>query len=83
MGNMYYCGEGVEKDYDEAAKWYRTAAEQGDQEAWYKLGNMYYRGEGVKKDTAEAAKWYQKAAEQGHEEARRLLAFCRCPVYVQ
>ena len=57
-----------------------TAAEQGDQEAWYKLENMYYRGEGVKKDTAEAAKWYQKAAEQGHEEARRLLAFCRCPV---
>ena len=27
---MYYNGEGVQKDYAEAARWYKKAAEQGD-----------------------------------------------------
>ena len=30
---MYKNGEGVPKDYAEAAKWYRKAAKQGDADA--------------------------------------------------
>ncbi len=30
LGDMYYNGEGVQKDYAEAARWYKKAAEQGD-----------------------------------------------------
>lgn len=33
LGDMYREGEGVEKDYVEAEKWYRLAAEQGDDDA--------------------------------------------------
>jgi len=33
LGVMYYNGQGVPKDYAEAAKWYRKAAEQGLAEA--------------------------------------------------
>ena len=33
LGAMYYFGEGVEKDYAEAMKWYLLAAEQGHAEA--------------------------------------------------
>ena len=33
LGFMYYTGEGVAQDYQEAAKWFRKAAEQGDADA--------------------------------------------------
>jgi uncharacterized protein len=58
------------KDYAEAAKWYRKAADQGLKESQFNLGVMYDRGTGVAQDHAEAAKWYRKAAEQGLKEAQ-------------
>ncbi len=53
-------------DYNEAARLYRRAAEQGHAVGQLKLGSMYGNGEGVPQDDAEAAKWYRLAAEQGH-----------------
>src|SRR5512145_2545011 len=38
LGGMYVCGENVPRDYAEAAKWYRLAAEQGHSDARYNLG---------------------------------------------
>jgi len=65
LGFMYVTGKGVERDLNEAAKWFRKAAEQGHTKAQYNLGMMYVRGEGVERDFNEAAKWFTKAAEQG------------------
>ncbi len=65
-GLRYYEGVGVTKDYAEALKWYRKAANQGHSLAQYDIGSMYYNGEGVNKDVAEALNWYQKAADQGN-----------------
>jgi uncharacterized protein len=62
---MYLNGIGVLKDYAEALKWYRLAAEQGRASAQGNLGDMYLNGSGVLKDYAEALKWYRLAAEQG------------------
>ena len=73
LGVMYYNGEGVKKEYTEAARWFTKAAEQGDAEAQNRLGLMYYKGLGVKKDYAEAVRWYTKAAEQGHAYAQYYL----------
>ena len=70
---MYANGEGVARDYAEAVRWYRKAAEQGHAVAQNKLGVRYARGEGVARDYAEAVRWYRKAAEQGDVEARRAL----------
>jgi TPR repeat protein len=64
LGQMYYKGQGVTRNYAEAAKWFRKAAEQGLAEAQYNLGVMYREGEGVTRDYAEAAKLTRKAAEQ-------------------
>ncbi len=64
-GGMYHNGQGVPKDYQEAAKWYRQAAEQGDAEAQFNLGEMYHRGQGVPEDDGEAIRWYLLAADQG------------------
>jgi TPR repeat protein len=65
----YYKGEGVDKDYVEAAKWYHKAAEQGNVVAQGNLANCYHTGEGVNKDYVEAAKWNREAAANGHEMA--------------
>ena len=35
---MYYNGEGVPQDYQEAVSWFRLAAEQGDASAQFNLG---------------------------------------------
>ena len=51
LGYAYNMGTGVEKDYDEAVKWYRKAAEQGHAPGQSRLGKMYYLGYGVEKDS--------------------------------
>ena len=35
LGNCYYKGDGVEQNYEEAVKWYRNAAKQGDSYAQF------------------------------------------------
>ena len=70
IGWMYGHGDGVEKDYVEAAKWYRKSADQGYPPAQFFLGVMYEHGNGVRKDYAEAVKWYRKAADQGFDMAQ-------------
>ena len=58
------------RDYAEAVRWYRQAAEQGHAWAQLNLGVRYYRGEGVARDYAEALRWYRQAAEQGEASAQ-------------
>src|SRR5206468_794252 len=71
--NRYYYGEGVEKNYAEAVKWYRKAAEQNNAEAQFKLGVCYANGQGMEKDNAEAVKWWRKSAEQDYADAQSNL----------
>jgi TPR repeat protein len=82
----YEIGYGVPKDFKEAAKWYRKAAENTNEElrmpglpssseiAQWKLGELYLSGEGVAQDRAEAVKWFRKAAERGYLNAEEDLA---------
>jgi TPR repeat protein len=67
---MYDRGNGLTRDYREAARWFRLAAEQGDASAQVNLGVMYAHGRGVPHDDKEAAKWYRLAAEQGRASAQ-------------
>jgi TPR repeat protein len=70
-------GIGVEEDSQQAAAWYRKAAEQGNAQTQRYLGIRYATGDGVERDPNQAAKWFQKAARQdtwGHPaEARSHL----------
>ncbi|MDE2739450.1 MAG: type VI secretion system-associated protein TagO, partial [Paracoccaceae bacterium] len=72
---MYYHGKGVPRDYVEAAKWWRLAAEQGHAEAQARLGALDFDGENVPQDYSEAVNRYQLAAQQGQAEAQLLLGF--------
>jgi TPR repeat protein len=51
-------------------KWFRKAAEQGQEVAQNNLGVMYEHAEGVPKNETEALQWYRKAAEQGYAPAQ-------------
>ena len=76
LGICYGTGKGVEKDYVEAVKWFRKAAEQNFASAQGNLGISYAQGKGVEKDDVEAVKWYRKAAEQGFANAQFNLGLC-------
>lgn len=66
LGNWYYSGKNVKKDYEAALKYWALAAKQDYAEA---IGNMaicYQYGHGTKKDSVMAVKLYEKAIEKGN-----------------
>lgn len=65
MGELYSRGEGVPQDSEQAAQWWRKAAEQGMAYAQNELGVVLTDGIGVEADPLQALAWYRKAAEQG------------------
>ena len=69
-------GRGVQKDIDEAIKWYGKAEEQGNADAQYRLAEFYADGEAGEKDMTEALKLCRKAAAQGHDGAQLKLGRC-------
>lgn len=58
-----------EKNFAEAATWYRKAIEKGDRNAMRNLGVLYRDGTGVPKDPAQAMSWFRKAAGLGDVDA--------------
>ncbi len=76
LGFCYFNGKGVTRDYAEAAKWFRKAADQENAQAQFRLGFCYKIGQGVPQDSAEAAIWFQKSADQGYAKAQFLLGDC-------
>ncbi len=69
---MYDRERGVPRDYGEAAKGHRKAAEQGDVRAQFNLGHVYAyaKGECVPQDNVQALMWWNLAAAQDDNRAR-------------
>ncbi|MCG8512247.1 MAG: sel1 repeat family protein [Rhodospirillales bacterium] len=74
LGLIHHKGLGVQRNLEEAAKWYRMAAEQGNAAAQNNLGVLHRNGNGVRKDLREAFSWFWMAAMQGHPRAELNLA---------
>ena len=73
VAEFYMEGKGIEKNEEEALKWYRKAAEQGDADSEYAIGQYYeYDGNDIKL----AIEWYRKAAEQGYVDAQMKMKNC-------
>lgn len=64
----------AQKNYEEALRWYRYAAQEGSGYAQNALGNMYFFGEGVTVDYDRAVYWYRMAATQHNKDAEYNLA---------
>jgi TPR repeat protein len=73
LAGSYKEGNGVPRNYAEAANWYRLAATQGNDLAQLQLGVMYGNGKGVVQNYAEAVKWFRLASVQGHALAQHNL----------
>ena len=74
IGFAYECGRGVPEDHDQAAFWYRKAADQGNAEAQFCLAVMHKEGRGVPHDPDQAVSWFRRSADQGNIGAKAALA---------
>lgn len=75
LGEMYYNGRGVDKNYRLAMKWYKHAANYGNSNAQYNLGHMYYEGIGTTRDLTLAHKWYKASALHGDARGKVSLGY--------
>lgn len=66
-------GQGTPVNYEEAARLYRMAAEQGHPHAQLEMAALYFLGHGVEKNQEEGMRWLRMSADQGYERAIDLL----------
>lgn len=71
---MYYADAGVTKDYGEAVRWFRAAAQPGDPLAQDDLAVFYTEGIGVPVHYKQAAHWKDLSERQGYALAESGLA---------
>ena len=69
----YADGAGTQRNFTEAAHWFRAAAELGLTDSQFNLAVLYERGLGVKPSLSEAYKWYAIAAAAGDAESKTRL----------
>jgi TPR repeat protein len=62
LGNSYYGGYGIKKDYNLAEYWYKKAADNDDHEGLYKLGVLLFL---VKDDYENALYYINRAVKKG------------------
>ena len=66
-------GNGVQKNFKEALKWYKLAAEQGNSSGQFATGALYSSGNLGSRDYNEATKWWNLAAKQGDIDSQIML----------
>ena len=73
LAGMYYLGNGIPRNYAEAIRLEKLAADQGLASAQIMLGIMYMEGQGVAQDYVLAHMWINLShAREGTEESARL-----------
>ena len=76
LGERYYNGEGVIRDYKKAFKYLTFAANQGHAYAHFIISTCYLCGEGVIKDLKKAVEYLTIAANKGIVDAQSYLGIC-------
>jgi tetratricopeptide (TPR) repeat protein len=61
------------KNWNEAMRFYRLAAEEGNATAMAGISGMYHQGAGVKQDFTESLRWARMAAEKGDQFAMGMV----------
>ena len=74
MGDLYFSGQGVPRDFKRALFWFRLAAAKGNVAAEYNLGVAADEGRGQPRSPGQALAWFTKAAEAGNVPAMLALA---------
>lgn len=74
LAYMYFNGEGVERDYQTAVKWYLASAQQNYEYAEEMMAMVYYSGYGVPQDYGKAKQWLELLISKNNPKAQNLLA---------
>ena len=74
MGDLYFEGQGVARDYRQALFWFKLSAAKGNAAARYNLGVAAEQGRGLPVSIAQATSFYKQAAEAGGVPAMLALA---------
>lgn len=77
LGQKYLeeAGAGATELYEQAFKFFKLAADEGDANAQIQVGNMYMKGIGVKASYQEPMKYFMLALEKNEKEALKGLAY--------
>lgn len=74
LGQLYFNGEGVEKDIAHALYWYNRSADSGFADAQYRLGILYHDGApGIQKNLDLAYIYLNQALKSGRKDALEKL----------
>lgn len=73
IGEAYYRGFGIKRDFNEAFRFYRKAANLGNAAALRRLGDCFVLGRGTKVDLEAALSCYESASEKGDACATRTI----------
>ena len=74
MGVVYDKALGVERNLEQAVKWFKLAADQRDAQAQLNLGILHDpRANGIAKDPEMAAQWFVMSANNGNQRAKQIL----------
>jgi TPR repeat protein len=71
MGNIYFFGQGIPKDYTKSRVMFEAAADQGYFAAFAPTAQMYQQGLGIPADPSKAYYWLNIAAGQLPDSAER------------
>lgn len=75
IGKMYFLGDDIDQDYDEAKEWLTLAAERGRPEAIHRLGEIYQiHSENVPDHDQLAIEWYERGVALGDAACKYHLA---------
>ena len=66
VATAYAVGRTGSINYEEAARWYKKAANQGNPESQTNLAVFYLTGRGVERSDSEAFRWLQRAASSSY-----------------
>ena len=81
LGRAFHFGSGVQKNYGEALRLYRAAADKGHSEGARGYAYMHEFGLGVPVNRTVALTYYDRAAAAGNDKARQAAANLRSPDY--
>ncbi len=73
LGDMYFSGKYVDKDYTKSMEWYQKAADAGNINAKAALGLFYRMGLGVEANYVKAKEFFEQAAAAGSNDAMFFL----------
>lgn len=76
LANLYFLGQGIDKNNEKGLYWLEKSAEQGNSESQYTLGSIYIDSPYVEQDIEKAMYWTKFASDNGMADAQALYGIC-------